>query len=412
MKKIILVIMSAILLLSGCAPDYDPEEEIIQDTEEKPEKAIIPRYNVSDDEYKVILEYKTSESKGVVDGQVYEPSAARGVTVHQIFNRYDIDEIELGLKRHSKSVFDPEKYYFQEGQFLTEEILYQWLDRKKTEEDWIEYEKQYEGKPPLTKEEYLSGLNPVFTGDESDPEAYEKSPRYLSHILEQNYLQKTEGNSVERKGISIALAMKSVYQFQTEIGGPTYSVEIPENEMLAKGKEYAQIIVERLRKMEGAQDLPIMIAIFREEDQQSLVPGNFVAKTVVAGGDSTIDEWTKINEDYVLFPSTEASEKYAVHSNMMLDFTERVREFFPDYVGVIGKGFYVDGELVELVIDIPIEFNGKSEVVGFTQYAYGLILETFQNHYDIEINVQSSDKQEALIYREAGKEEPEVYIYK
>ncbi|WP_102028766.1 CamS family sex pheromone protein [Salirhabdus sp. Marseille-P4669] len=412
MKKSFLFFVSILLFVTACTPSYDSEEEIVQDTdEEDPETAIIPKYNFSDDEYKIILEYEPGQSKGVLDEQIYKPGKARGVIVNQVFNRYDIDEMEEGLRRHSKSVFDPEHFYFQEGQFLTEEVVYRWLNRKYTEADWEEYYKDHDKNPPLTKEQFMSGLNPTFTGDESDPDAYKKSPRYLSHILEQNYLQKTEENTVGRKGISIALAMKSVYQYQTEVGGPTYYHEISEKEMLKKGKEYAQIILERIRKMEEAQDLPIMFTIYREESQSSLVPGNFVAKTVVDGSDMTIGEWTSIEEDYVLFPSDEADKKYPGDANMMKDFTESVREFFPDYVGVIGKGFYVDGELQELIVEVPIEFKGKGEVIGFTQYAYGLIMEIFSNKYDLEINVQSTNKQEAILYRDAGKEEPEVYIY-
>src|SRR5690606_2537289 len=108
--------------------------------------------------------------------------------------------------------------------------------------------------------------------DQCEPDDYRENPRYLSHILEQNFLQKTEGNNVDEKGISIALALKSVYQFQTEIGGPTYYEPIPEDVMLEKGKELAQIILERMRQMEEVQDLPILITLFREEEQSSLVP--------------------------------------------------------------------------------------------------------------------------------------------
>ncbi len=401
--------------MAACTPSYENEEKIVQDPEEaETETAIIPKYNFSDDEYKIILEYKPGESKGIVDEQIYLPGTARGVIVNQVFNRYDIGELESGLRRHSKAVFDPKEFYFQEGQFLTEDVVYRWLGRQYTEKDWEEYVQRHNGRPPMDKEVFMSGLNPSLPceDEECEPDDYRENPRYLSHILEQNYLQKTEGNNVDEKGISIALALKSVYQFQTEIGGPTYYEPIPEDVMLEKGKELAQTILERMRKMEEVQDLPILITLFREEEQSSLVPGNFIAKTFVKPGDNTIDEWDRIKEDYILFPSNEADRNYPNEANIMADFTSQVREFFPDYVGVIGKGFYVDDELRELVIEVPIEFKGKGEVVGFTQYAYGLIMENFQNHYDIEINVQSTDKQEALLYREAGQDEPEVYIYK
>ena len=61
-------------------------------------------------------------------------------------------------------------------------------------------------------------------------------------------------------------------------------------------------------------------------------------------------------------------------------------------------------------IEIPIEFYGKSEVVGFTQYAYGLIKDKFPNHYDIEVQVTSNQKLESLITRKKGEKDPTVHI--
>ncbi|SEU05859.1 Protein involved in sex pheromone biosynthesis [Salinibacillus kushneri] len=377
MKKSLLILVLFILIIAGCTPNYDEEEEIVQDTkEEESETAIVPSYNISDEEYKMPVEYK--------------PAAARGVIVNQVFNRFDITELEEGLRRHSKDAFDPEDYLFQEGQYLTEDMVYSWLERK-NEDD--------------------KGLNPALKGDKNDPKSYRDAPRYLSHVLEQNYLQKTEGNQVEVRGVSIGLALKSVYQFEAKTGGPTYYEDISQKEMLAKGKEYAQTILKRIRNIEELQDVPVMIALFREEEQSSLVPGNFVAKTFVEGGSSSTGEWETINEDYILFPSDEAEDKHQTEAAVMSDFTSEVREFFPNFVGVVGKGFYVNDELQEIKIKIPIEFHGKTEVTAFSQFAYGLIMETFTNNYGIEVNIQSPDKQEALIWRDAGEEEPEVYIY-
>ncbi|GAA0497458.1 CamS family sex pheromone protein [Salinibacillus aidingensis] len=380
MKKYFVIPVLFVLLIAGCTPNYDQEEEIVQDTkEEESETAIVPSYNISDEEYKMPVEYK--------------PAAARGVIVNQVFNRFDITELEEGLRRHSKDVFNPDDYLFQEGQYLTEDTVYSWLERN--------------------SEEHEKGLNPsinIKDEDNPDPQAFRNAPRYLSHILEQNYLQKTKGNQVGVKGVSIGLALKSVYQFETE-PGRTYYEDIPKDEMLSKGKDYAQTILQRVRKIEELKDVPIMIALFREEEQSSLVPGNFVAKTFVEEGSSSIGEWESVNEDYILFPSDEADSDYQAEATVMKDFTNEVREFFPNFVGVIGKGFYVNDELQELKINIPIEFHGKSEVTAFSQFAYGLVMENFRNNYDIEINVKSPDKQEALIWREAGEEKPEVYIY-
>ena len=89
----------------------------------------------------------------------------------------------------------------------------------------------------------------------------------------------------------------------------------------------------------------------------------------------------------------------------------KYRNYFPNFVGVVGRGFYVEGDLTNLSLEIPIEFFGKGEVVGFTQYSYGLVKDIFSNHFDLEMYIYSSDGAESLIYRDAGEEEPQVHIF-
>ncbi|QDP39250.1 CamS family sex pheromone protein [Radiobacillus deserti] len=382
MRKKLILMLIGLLLLTSCAPSFDnSEEDVVKKNqgETNQETAIIPSYSLSDENYRVLLPYKLGK--------------ARGVIVNQLFNRLDIDELEEGLKRHSKDAFDPDKYYFQEGQYLTEDIVYDWLSSSNP------------------KEEGNQGLNPPLS-ENATKEEHQENPRYLSHILEQNYLLKTSEDRIVLGGVSVALAMKSVYQFQTEIGGPYYYEKISKKEMLSKGQEIAQKIVERMRQMDGLSKVPIMVSLYREEAADSLVPGNFVAKTVVSEGSSSIGDWEEINEKHVLFPSDEASENYKEDANNLTIFEEDVAKYFPNYTSVIGKGFYVNDELQRLTIEIPIQFNGKAEVIGFTQYVYGLVVEGFQPHYDLEINITSGDnRQESLITREAGEEEPQVHIY-
>src|SRR5699024_7985045 len=90
---------------------------------------------------------------------------------------------------------------------------------------------------------------------------------------------------------------------------------------------------------------------------------------------------------------------------------EKIEDYFPNYVGVSGDGFYIDEDLTRMTLEIPIEFYGKGEVIGFTQYTYKQLKEIFPNHYDIEVSITSRDGPESLIYRKAGAEDPKVHIY-
>lgn len=372
MKKFYLLIIASILFLTSCMNMSPGDDEIIQPEDVgETQISIIPSHSLSENQYKILLPYR--------------PSAARGAITNQVTNRVDIDELEEGLRRHSTSVFSPDKYVFEEGQYLTTEKIFELID----------------------------SLNPSISGKGSKDEKIKEhrdNPRVFSHILEHNFLERKE-NNVELVGVSIGIALKSVYRFQTEIGGPYYYENISESEMIEEGEKIAQEVLVALREIEELKNIPIMIALFREEEQSSPVPGNFVQKTVVDAGDMSIGKWEKINEKYVLFPSNEARDNYQNDYQKVKAFSDKIAEYFPNYVGVVGSGFYVDNDLVKLSIEVPIEFFGKGEIIGFTQYAYGLIQEIFSNHFDIEVSVFSSNGAESVLYRDAGEDEVNVHIF-
>ncbi|MGF7126510.1 protein involved in sex pheromone biosynthesis [Natronobacillus azotifigens] len=383
--KSFLIGIGTMLILVGCAPNFSTREEVIEDSisEETPqETAIIPSSRVSEQEYQVLLPYRLSESRGVI--------------LNQVANRLDITEIENGLRRHSTDVFDPETHFFQEGQRIGSSELYSWLERYSESTD--------------------RGLNPEVT-DRNELETDEiideerDNPRYLSHILEQNYLVRTDENVVQLGGMSLAIIMKSNYRFQTEIGGPYYYKDIDEDEMLEQVDSITSEVIQRIRAKDGLQEVPIMVAIYREAARDGLVPGNYVMKTTVQGGSSSVGSWEPIDEEYVLFPSSSGRDKDPDLAATIEEFTSDIADFFPNYVGVIGEGFYEGDQLRKLTLEIPIQFRGKAETIGFTQYVYGLIMDGFQPHYDLEINIKSNDRQESLIVREAGAEEPIIHIY-
>lgn len=381
-RLIYLISLVSLLVIVGCAPTFDTQEEVMEETinEEGQETAIIPSYSISDQEYQVLLPYKLSQSRGVI--------------VNQVANRLDITALENDLRRHSTSVFDPGTHFFQEGQKIGSSELYSWLERY--------------------SESTVNGLNPEIT-ERDDPEEQieeeRENPRYLSHILEQNYLVKTDDNVVQLGGISIGIAMKSNYRFQAETGGAYYYEDIDSDKMFAEADRIAAEVVARMRAKEGLQEIPILIAIYREEARDSLVPGNFVATTTVQGGSNTVGNWETLNEEYVLFPSSGARNRDPDLSANLADFKLNIADYFPNYVGVIGEGFYLDDQLQKLTMEIPLQFNGQAEVIGFTQYVYGLVLDGFQTHYDLEINIKSNDSQRSLIIREAGAEEPIIHIF-
>lgn len=91
-------------------------------------------------------------------------------------------------------------------------------------------------------------------------------------------------------------------------------------------------------------------------------------------------------------------------------FKQDIDAYFPSFVNVIGTGFYKDGNLKSLKIEVPIQFFGTSETIGFTQYLTDLVITYFPNVHT-EVSITSVNGPEALIVNEAGDAKPYVHIY-
>src|SRR5699024_2968467 len=186
------------------------------------------------------------------------PGEARNTLTNQISNRVDIDEFEQGLWRHSTSTFDPDKYVFEEWQNLDESTINDLIEDINNDVDEVE-----------------------------SKEKHEDNPRVFSHVLEQNYLKQSDDNEVDLAGISIGISLKSVYQFETKDGGP-YFEDISEKERKKIGEKAAQKALDEIRDTEGLENVPVMIALFSEEEQSSPVPGYFMQKTNVSKDEDEI----------------------------------------------------------------------------------------------------------------------------
>jgi len=390
-------VLASFLLLTACAPNFGEQEEIVKETEDDTtEKAIIPKYNISDSYYKMILPF--------------QPGEARGLVTKQLNTRLDIDEFETGLMRLAQDTFSTDKYLYQEGQYIKSDVIKSWLSRKLTGKD-LEAAKE---KAKKEKKEYVElGLNPALpepTEEAGLEEINEENPIYLAHMLEHNYLIQKEDTG-ELGGIVLGLAMNSVHYYKQE-NGYAREYKIDRDELLAKGKEIAKEVVNRARSIQGLEDVPIVIGIYEQEESKSIVPGSFVAKTVVKEGSREVGKWTEIDEKYYFFPSADATSAHRDDAQMFSRFKDDIEEFFPNYTGVIGKAFYRNGEMSYLDIEIPMQFYGKAEVVGFTQFVTGKVMDYFPDYISLEVNIMSTTGQEALILKESDQEEPTVHIYK
>ncbi|MEG0383638.1 CamS family sex pheromone protein [Solibacillus cecembensis] len=390
MKKYRLVpAIVAALLLTACAPKITPETELTQDSDsaEEVETTIIPNKQINDSYYRTLIPFKES--------------ASRGLVVSNIFTKYDMKEAELGLMRISQNKFDTENYFFQEGQYLSEETLKYWLARPNQTKD---KGPEYQGLNPSSIDEA--------TGKEMDATIKAtEAPVYLSHLVEQNYLTKTENNKITLSGISIGLALNSVYYYQKEQYGEFFEQKIPEKELEKEGKKIAQEVINRLRARSELADVPIVIALFKQEERNSIVPGTYFAYNSVDANQSALGEWEDVQEKYVKFPMSSPDNMYRDMNTDFLAFKQEVDRYFSNFTSVFATGFYQNKNIQKLDIEIPIQFYGTAEITGFTQYLTGVMLTHLPKDLLITISITSVNGPEVLIKKEPNEKEPFIHIY-
>src|SRR5690606_15743675 len=131
------------------------------------------------------------------------------------------------------------------------------------------------------------------------------------------------------------------------------------------GEQIAQRVVDRLRDInreDGVfQHIPIVVALFKEQPRESVIPGYFFAQAE-AEPQQSIQKWQKINERYYLFPSSEANEEARNEADHFQRFKDDIQAFFDTFIGVVGKGRYENNQIQEMAIDVQIDYEGKAEV--------------------------------------------------
>ena len=387
-KQLVIPTIASALLLSGCSMKIPMGEEQTTPTgDETAAEGVTQAIEARDSYYLMVIPFK--------------PAAARGLAQRQVSSSLELEEVELGLMRHSTDAFDPEKFAYQEGQLLNAEDVSRLLARK---------DKSNEGLTPLNPA-YADGKAEV--EDDKFVDANKKSPLYLASIVEQNYMTK-EDSGYQVGGVSFALILNREYVFQAPNYGPTYTVKLDQKKVIAEGERMANELVSQLRKREDFKDLDINVALYMKSTQGSPTPGNYIKSAFVGTADQVKSgDWKAIDEKYYYFPSTSATSDVREDAQKFTLFSDRIADLFPDYSGMIGKGFYQNGDLSRMEIDIPIQFYSRAELVGFTQHVVGLLENRWEysRNVPVRINVTSlGGDPEVTIVFEDGMDSPKVYF--
>jgi protein involved in sex pheromone biosynthesis len=353
-----------LILLAGCLPERESPLEELAISDAPSFEA--PSVQVAENYYRGLQPFVTSETRGTL--QTY---------LHRY--RLDTERLELGMLEIAQERYPTDRYYFREGQFITRNELTEWL------------------RP--NSEQNPRGLNP------------EHTDRILLHILEHNYWS-IQGDQPVPEGIVLGLSLAPTYTHEVvDVGSGQSRMETifySDDELRNHGMEMAGQLIQRLRTK---VELPITIALYRVETNESLLPGNFLSVGYVEEGQINVSSWSTISEAYFLFPSRALAEFDPAHSARFRQLNEAVQDFFPSYVGVIGTGRYVDEKLVELTVQVTTDFASKTEVIQLTQFIAGKATDLFEQNIHLNVYIQSINKEQALFVRPI-QGEPIMHIYR
>ena len=384
MKKWLLI---GVLLLAACADDgVDTSQDIVTDVD-------IP---VSDGEETVTSSVGLNESyyQSVIP---YELSPSRGLTSANMVSTYNIESFEKGLLEHSKEVFSVEDYYFREGQVFTSDIVRGYLSRAFSEE---EIEAMSEEERESSGAFSNMGLNPSVNGETNQVVIAENYPRYLSHILEQNYMVENEDGEYELSGMTIGLALNSEHLYRRDNSSSTQSMAISESDSISFAEGAIEEILERLRANESYKDVDILFAVYIQSGRYDIVPGKFVMTALSPGGESEVESFESVEEEFELLPATgETIVSDAINAEYR-NFNTRLAEYFDNFSQTIGLSRFKDGQFSELNITIPIDYTSRSEVVAMSQHVKDILLDSFIG-IEVEVVISSAHETYAVITKDS-----------
>ncbi|MEB7825267.1 CamS family sex pheromone protein [Staphylococcus chromogenes] len=395
MKKRTLVIVGLSLVLVGCGPDdNEPSSSKDNTSTQNDVKQIATDKNVQGDNYRTILPFKESQ--------------ARGLTQENMANTYNGEDFETGLLNISKQVFPTDDYLYQDGQFLDKKTIQAYLEPKLTKS---ELDKMNDKEKEERKATENLGLNPSVHGETDEEKIAKNSPQVLSNILEQNFYDNGDTSGKKLKGMTIGLAMNQVYYYQKEKYGETFSVDLDKKKVEKQGQEMAEEMLSRLRENEKLKDIPITFAIYMQSGKDQITPGAFVSYATSEENGEALKEWNTVNEQTVLVPSRDAADLNEQFNSNFRDFNHSLQSYFTNFTQAVGKAKFKDKKLQSLTVDLPIDYYGKAELIGITQYVTQLAEKDFGDVEEYEIHIKDGNESRALITKTKDDKEPKVHIY-
>ncbi|MCA1028135.1 CamS family sex pheromone protein [Cytobacillus kochii] len=363
MRRLLLLTLTPLLLITLTACMNKDEEE----TTDQPEDIVIPT-QIENNIFKV--------------KQPFEPAKARGAITANVSNNYDITEIELGLMDITSEYFSPEDHLYQSGQYIDSDLLNELLARESNDTP--------------------NGLNPKMKATKDRLEDEEKTPKIISHIHEQNYLNE-KGKVV---GISLAISINDYYHIRVmDDAGLVHTGEVRVNDVY-KDKSYnekyakniAKNVISAVRGIENVPNVPIILSIYEEAGQNEITPGQFLAHTYIDKGKQGIGSWEEVEKDQYVYPSDELNEvDKSLHDSLNYLSDDLLTYFTNLDLRLNGDINYEHDNLTNIELKIYAPGISKAELTSILNFCGTKINSIAGDHVPVSIRIINVDEELGLM---------------
>ncbi len=151
--------------------------------------------------------------------------------------------------------------------------------------------------------------------------------------------------------------------------------------------------------------MPIVIALYRQASDDSLVGGNFFAYSVNKNGTTKVKSWEKLNQKSYVFPIADSQTSPNTNDTTSFDnFKNEVEDFFPNLSGVTAQAQYTNNQLDGMNVNITTQFYSQTEIISFTQFLQTAAQKYLPAKVPIDIQVSSTEGVQSFLSRsENGK---------
>ena len=340
MKK--LLILFIIIALVGCS-----------NTSKMNDNNYSIKYN--DDYYKIYMPYK----KGVGNNYIISSNVVD----------FDVETIEKELIQLSTNVFSVDKYYYEEGQYLTVEHLKR-----------------------LLSDDYLN------TKDEKTISGHKIKPTIVAGIFEKDFLNKD--GKIEGMSLGIVLNPYQAYDQNNNY------VSLTNDEVIEYGYTASHKLISYVRNNFALKDIPIMVALYVESSPESNVSGNYLYYGV---DDNSNIEFNYIDQKNYYMNSRTVKSLDSNNYNNFEHFIEEIHNY-DKTIYVSGLGHYQGNKLVKLDITITKSYYSYGDLLYISELLSQNIIKYFGD-IKVIIEVRAINDIKSYIVKEEGETSTDIFIY-